>query len=484
MVQKQATPAQDEQQNREPAPRKQKSTGQSIWEALWDWHELIAYLPIAAVMILLFCGASWQMFWANTDAARYQCYALAFWQGSQGTHLLSTSQCHFLQQFGVPINGVAPFHILPFEYPPLTLSVFSLALAAPPHYYQVAFAIVMALVALLIYWLLLHFGARGAALACAFYLLLGAWGTAEGRFDLVPAGLTLLCLIAAERGRWTLAYIALAIGFLLKIYPLLLLPALFMAEQIAHGRFHRPPARLTLQTLPGEIWRTLRGTGQWRWKNLLLCCALILAVSGIFALLNFQGAVVSQLSYFANRPVQVEATGSTLLWLATAFGHPASVVYTFGSVNIASDLDSQVALASEICFVLGYVVTILWQWRGKLDLSQTFVALLLVFIVTNKVFSPQYLIWLIPLLAYQGAFNGPWLLLWSSVSILTSLIYPFIYMLTGDARKAPYVRGFIECVALRNALLVLLTLAFIFNWWQMNRREMPPDIAAVRPEHS
>lgn len=341
----------------------------------------------------------------------------------------------------------------------------------PLPYYQIAFAFEMALIAILIYWLLLRYGPRGAGLAGAFYLVLGAWATAEGRFDLVPAGLTLLCVIAAERGRWTLAYVALALGFLLKIYPLLLLPALFMAEQIAYGRFHKPPTSLTFKMLPGEIWRTLRAAGQWRWKNALLFGTLILVISGLFALLNFQGAVVSQLSYFANRPVQVESTGSILLWLATLFGHPASVVYTFGSINIESDLGNVVALAFEVFFVLGYALTILWQWRGKLDLLQAFIALILVFVVTGKVFSPQYLIWLIPLLAYNGAFTRLWLVLWGSLSILTTAIYPYLYMLTNDARKAPYVPGFIECVTLRDILLVLITLAFLFNWWNLNRRK-------------
>ncbi len=455
-------------------PRVQEPAGRAtlpriLWHALLARESPLAYLPAVLALVLLFCGASWQLFRDNTDAARYQCYTLAFWQGSQGLHLLAASQCHFLTQFGIPLDGVAPFHVLPFEYPPLTLSIFSLALAAPLAYYQVAFAIAMALLALLIYWLLLRFGPRGAALACAFYLVLGAWGTAEGRFDLVPAGLTLLCVLTAQHRRWTLAYVALAAGFLLKLYPLLLLPALFMAEQMAYGRFHRPSAGLALKSLPRELWLMLRGSGQWRWGNLLLFVGLVLAVSGLFALLNFQGAVLSQLSYFAIRPVQVEATGSIVLWLGTLLGQPASVVYSFGSVNLISGLGNAVALSCELCFVLGYALTLLWQWHGKLELVQAFTALLLVFIVTGKVFSPQYLIWLIPLLAYQGAFSRPWLILWGSISLLTSAIYPYIYMLTPDARKAPYVPGFIACVTLRDILLVLLTLAFLFNWRQIRQ---------------
>ncbi len=449
------------------------SLARALRSALLTPRSVLAYLPIVTAVILLFCGASWQIFWAHTDAARYQCYALAFWQGSQGIAQLPASQCSFLYQFGVSQSGFPALHILPFEYPPLTLSLFSPALGAPLPYYQIAFDALMAVAAILIYWLLLRYGPRGAALACAFYLVLGAWGTAEGRFDLAPAGLTLLCLIAAERRRWRLAYVALALAFLLKIYPLLLLPALFIAEQHAHERLHRPSRTLTFKTLPGELWQTLRGIASWRWQNALLFLGLILGISAAFALLNFQGAVVSQLSYFAGRPVQVEATGSTLLWLAALFGHPTSVVYTFGSINVESDLGNLVALACDAFFVLGYALAILWQWRGRLDVVQTSIALILVFVVTGKVFSPQYLIWLIPLLAYNGAFNRIWLVLWGSISVLTTAVYPYLYMLTGDSLKAPSIPGFIECVALRNLLLVLLTLAFLFNWWNLNRRKIP-----------
>jgi hypothetical protein len=333
----------------------------------------------------------------------------------------------------------------------------------------------MALPALLIYWLLLRYGPLGAALIFALYLLIGAWATAEGRFDLFPAALTLLCLIAAERKHWTAAYIALAFGFLLKIYPILLLPALFIAEQQDARLFYIPQKPLTLKFLPGEIWLTLQGIRGWRWKNTFIFFCVILAVTGFFALLDFHGAILSQLSYFTNRPVQVESTISTLLWLGTLFGFPVHTTYAFGSINIVSDLGERVALVFEVLFVLGYIYTILLQWRGKLDIVQAFIALLLVFIVTGKVFSPQYLIWLIPLLAYSGAFDAFWLVIWGAISILTTLIYPYLYTLTTNGVDAPYFPGFIQSVTARNMLLVLLTLAYLLNWFQARRRKALPE---------
>ncbi len=430
----------------------------------------MAYLPIIFVAILMFCGASWQILRSYTDAARYQCYALVFWLGNGATKLLPHTQCLFLGTASSPL----PFHTLPLEYPPLTVAIFSLALFAPILYYQVLFAFWMALTAALIYWLLLRYGPGGSALAFAFYALVGAWATAEGRFDMVPAALTLLCLIAAERKHWTIAYIALVFGVLLKIYPILFLPALFIAEQRDAQLFHIPPPSLTLKTAHVELWRTLREARHWRWKNALIFLALLVGVTGIFALLDFQGAIISQVAYFAQRPVQIESMGSTILWMATKLGFPAHVAYTFGSLNIISPWDNAVSLLFEVAFLLGYAYTLLIQWRGKIDLTQSCIVLLLIFMAGGKVFSPQYLIWIIPLLAYNGAYDMFWLLTWGIISLLTTIIYPYLYT------RAPIlfvqdVPGFVQLVSIRDALFLFITLAYLFNWFGIRpQKPLPP----------
>jgi hypothetical protein len=429
---------------------------------------LVAYLPIIIGAILMYLAASWQIFWTTTDAARYQCYALTFWLGSRGTTLLPPTQCLFLH---LPASPQPLFHLLPAEYPPLTLLIFSLSLPAPLHYYQVLFAVWMALTALLIYWLLMRYGPRGAAFIFVLYCLLGAWATAEGRFDLVPAALTLLCVIAADRKHWTWAYVALAFGVLLKLYPILFLPALFIAEQRDAQRFHTPPSALPPKSVPLELWHSLRGAYQWRWRNALIFFGILLGATGGFALLDFHGAFLSQFSYFAQRPIQVESTGSMFLWLGTFFGFPIQIVFTYGSINILSDIGGIVSLTSEVFFVLGYVYIFWLQWRGKLDLLQTIIALLLVFMATGKVFSPQYLIWIIPLLAYSSPLDRFWLFAWGTISLLTTIIYPYLYIRTPHTLLAPLLPGFSQTVAIRNICFVLLTLAYLFNWFQARRRK-------------
>jgi hypothetical protein len=460
-----------------------------LLDALLARQGSIAYIPIIIVTFGMFCGVSWMIFWSQSDPARYQCYALTFWFGSNAAHLLPLSQCTFLN-----ITGSEPaLHMLPLEYPPFTLLPFSLALLAPLSYYQGVFAMLMALTALLIYWLLLRYGPRGGAAFFALYVLIGAIATSANRFDLLPSALTLLCIMAAERKHWTAAYVTLAFAVLLKLYPLLLLPPLFLAEQRSLGRIPKPetsvgaglirprpgPIRAlfgwilpapqagspapTVASLPQQLWSAARG---WRWKNCLTCLGIIVGITSGFALLNFQGAVVSQFSYFLNRPIQIEATGSVFLWIAARLGVPTQVVSSYGSINIVSSLDSPISCACLLLLALGYLYTLWMQWRGKLDVAQAAIALLLLYIVTGKVFSPQYLIWLMPLLAYTGAFDAFWLLSWGTISLLTSYIFIFYYSsFANDPLLVPYAPGFFAASTIRNALLVLLTLAYLFNWF-------------------
>lgn len=451
-------------------PEKAGGPFASLWNALLARRGMMAYLPITFVTIAMFCGASWQVFLPLTDPARYQCYALLFWLGSRATVLLPASQCAFLSLSG----AVPPFHLLPLEYPPLTLLLFSLALLAPLPYYQLAFALLMSLILVLIYSLLLHYGPRGAALVFACYIFIGAIATAQGRFDLLPAALTLLCIIAAERKQWTWAYVALALGVLIKLYPVLLFPILFIAEQQTEGSLSIRPQSLTLKAVLQHPWTLLREIFRWHWRNSLIFLGVLIGVTGIFALFNFQGAFVDQFRYFAQRPVQIEATGSILLWLATAFGYPLHIVSTYGSLNIMSELDGPVALGFEMLLIVGYVYTLRMQLRGKLDVTQGSIAVLLLFVATGKVFSPQYLIWLMPLLAYAGAFDRFWLLCWGAVSLLTTFIFTYLYSRVADSLLIPYVPGFVPAVSIRNALFVLLTLAYLFNWFQARRRKLLP----------
>jgi len=425
-------------------------------------HVMLA-LRLPLLLTFLFCETAWRVYLAPTDVTRYECYALTFWFGSSATHWLPAAQCAFL---GISSSQPA-FHLLPLEYPPLTLLLFSVPLLVPLPYYSLAFALCIMLIASFIYWLFIQFHSQRAAMRFLLYLILGASTLVQVRFDLLPAACMLMCLIAAERKRWNIAYSALALGVLLKLYPIVALPALFIAEQQANdGNAQWKP------TLPQVL--------RWQWKHLILFSSLLVGVTGCFALLNLQEAIVSPVSYLLRRPTQIESLQSSLLWLAHYAGSSFQVVLSYGSLNTLSPLASPLSWIGTSACVLGCLFVFRLQWQQKVHLGQAMIALLCLLIISGKVFSPQYVIWLIPLVAYVGA-SRLWLYCWGAISFLTVCIFTFYYAPLTNPQTATQIiqslPGFFVVVSIRNLAFLCITLAYLFNSFQASQ---DPSLLAQR----
>jgi hypothetical protein len=432
---------------------------------------LLAYIPLIIAAIALLIAAIVEAFLINVDILYYQCYATVFWFGAKTSQLLQAPQCRFILPF-------SQFHTLPLEYPPLTLAIFSPPLLAPERAYPVMFALGMALTAFFIYWLLLRYGPRGAGVVFAACLLVGCLATAFARFDLVPAALTLLCVVMAERKHWTLAYVALALGVLTKLYPIVLFPLLFLAEQRDQPGFFIPEAPITLKTAPTVFLHTIRNMRGWRWKNGLAFTGMLFGVTAFFWTLNSNGAFGS-FSYLYLRPFEIESIGSVLLWLASLLGAPIGWITSFGSLNTVSPLAGVVSQVFFILLCVGTIHILIQQWKGKMDLVQASLAALLILIAASKVFSPQYLLWLIPLLAYGATGNRRVLLYWGGISVLTSLIYPVYFGMISMTNNPALVPGFLPAILLRNGLFVLLALAYLLNFLKLGERGSLPG--PIRP---
>jgi glycosyl transferase family 87 len=424
------------------------------------WTYLLDACLMVAMGGLLFWGVSTQFSNRYNDATRYQCYAISFWQGQAGLHALGLdanpkSQCAFLdasssstlvqkmQERHFPaflVNLVAsqptaePFHALPPEYPLLTLVPFSLPLLAPTQWYQVVFAICMAILAGIIYLLLKRYRSTSAAIAFAIYLVLGSWATAEGRFDLIPAGLMLGAIILATRARWKWAFAVLALATLFKFYPAILIPPFLIAQQ-------------------------MQKRGKWfawsRWSALgvfIGICAMVTCVSLALNVAN----TLYPFNYFQNRPIQVESFPATLLWLGSFLGKPIQYTFQYQSLDFLSPLSSKVSLLSLLLLGVGLLYTFWLQWRGNIDLPMASLLTLLILLITGKVFSPQYLIWIAPLVAYVGGCNWKWLLSWGSVCILTTVIFPYLYV------DIAYIKTYYPVILVRDVLIVAVVGVLLF----------------------
>jgi hypothetical protein len=363
------------------------------------------------------------------DVGLYHLYAMNFW-------------------FGSP-----PFHLLPAEYPALALAIFSLTLIPPVLDYATVFAIWMGIALVIGLWAIQRIEGRRSAVAAGVYLALGAFGTVLARFDLIPSLVALTALWLVYRRRWDAAAALLAIGFLLKLYPIIWLPLLVI-----------------------EHWRT---EGRFSWRPVVTF--VLIAGSGMLvaAALSPTGWL-SPFEYAIARPPQVESVEASLLWLASGVGVAAHATQSFHSRNIVSVLAEPFSVIAIAVMVIGVGWIYLRHMQGRLSFRRAALASLLLVVLTNKVLSPQYLIWILPLVATVEGLNRRWV----AICVLTSVIYPFLYLLNLLSIGAPnggfYGPLFAGTIAVRNGLLIY-ALVRIVRTHASAIRIVAPQVAGTQP---
>ncbi|MGC3994216.1 MAG: hypothetical protein QM779_08940 [Propionicimonas sp.] len=211
-------------------------------------------------------------------------------------------------------------------------------------------------------------------------------------FDLPPV----LCMVGAlalvigrdprtvSRPRYLGAALLLALGGALKLFPLVLGPAL-----VAWLVIGRPGARQT--PLRRRLRRGAEAAGA--------ALALLVAVNLPVALANPQGWW-APLAYQASRTI-TQDTMSIWYFLATWVPIPQRTLMTLASVATAVGLVAVLAVGGRISRRL-----------GEFPLLGSSVALMAAYVLLNKVFSPQYMLWILPLLVLAG-FRA-----WATVSLV------------------------------------------------------------------
>lgn len=441
------------------------------------WLLLVDLGILIAMSVVLFWGSSTQFSNPYGDMARYQCYAISFWQGeaglqADGLRVNAQSQCAFIDEHASTsaISGIIKrhlpsvlaryiasqsnaqaFHALPPEYPFLTLIPFSLPLLAPFHWYETTFVLLMTLVAILIYIILVKYQSRSAGLAFALYIVLGSWATATDRFDLIPAALTLGAILLAGKARWKWAFALLALATLYKYYPILLAVPFLIAQQ-AHYK--------------NEKWTAWR-----RWSAPAVFVGVGLLITLVSLICN-ANATLFPFVYFTNRPTQIESLPATLLWLGNYLGYPIQYNMAYQSLNIVSSLIHLVSPLIEVLEVAGLLYTFWLYWRGKLHLYEACLLTVLIIVITGKVFSPQYLIWVTPLIALVGQANWKWLLSWGLVAALTTFMFPFHYNGISE------INQFYLVVIARDFLILALTCTLLY-WYSRRKPQTIESMATT-----
>jgi glycosyl transferase family 87 len=324
------------------------------------------------------------------------------------------------QRYGDAIaNGRVPYRDFALEYPPAALPVFAVpSLLRSQHgdlenyrnWFEAEMLVCGGLLLAFMLSVLLRLEAgplrMGAALAFSALapLLLGS--VVLSRFDLWPAALTVGALAAVLAGRDRLGSGVLGLAFAAKLYPAVLLP---LVLAWVWRRAGRREAAICLAAFAAVA----------------LACFLpflVLAPDGLWEALTRQ----------TNRPLQIESLGAGVLLVAHIVGGLGITMRSgHGSQNLVGDLPDALAAIQTVLQLAALVGIWVWFARGPADrerLVRAWAASVCAFVALGKVLSPQFLIWLIPLVPLVRGRRG---VAASSVLaaafVITQLWFPFRY---------------------------------------------------------
>jgi len=294
-------------------------------------------------------------------------------------------------------NGLVPYRDVPVEYPPGALPVFVL-----PTYlgsYAETFGWLMAAcgVGCLVFAAFTGVSLAALAFIAVAPLLIGS--IALSRFDFWPMLFVTGAVASFVHDRHRLGFTALAMAIAAKLFALALVPL-------------------------AVFWTVRRRGIPELTRAAALGIAVIAAVTLPFAILAPDGLWHS-LRGEAARPLQIESTAASFL---TTFGHP-QVVSSHGSLNLSGHgTVAAVTTALELALLVALWVAFA---RGPAD-SDRFLrysaACIAGFVALGKVLSPQFLIWLVPLVPLvRGRRGAAASALLAAALVVTQVYFPARY---------------------------------------------------------
>lgn len=265
------------------------------------------------------------------------------------------------------------------------------------------------------------------------------------RYDIFPAVLTILALYTFFRGNYKIAWAILAIGTFTKLYPIVIVPIFLL-----YHMFHNTKREI----ISGII------------TFILVSAAIVVPV-----MLLSPSGFLNSFTYQTGRGLQLESLYASILLVLKAFGLTSLAVDSAsGAFGVTSSLANILAEISPllICFSLIATYWLFYrEQKGNISTKSKFGALnpldaagivkysflaILVLIITNKVLSPQYLIWLYPMVPLLA--GGKKMITWIifiALGIITYFIYPVFYdALISGAYFA------IGLLFIRNMLMIVL----------------------------
>ncbi|MFK0107681.1 glycosyltransferase 87 family protein [Streptomyces sp. NPDC091217] len=353
-------------------------------------------------------------------------------------------------------HGTFPLDDVTWQYPPAAaLAVLSPGLL-PFLDYPTAFFVLAFLADLAVLVLLLYTGLRpGRTLRGAWVWVLGVpllGPTVYARYDLMVTAVAVAALLAGARHPKVMGALV-GFGAMVKVWPALL--------------------------LVGAVRRRA-------WVSAAVTAG---AVGGLFAV-AMPGAF-SFLTFQRDRGTEVESLGALVFHIARHYGWHGQVLLNYGSIEFLGPDVKAVSTAALLLTVLAFGWLLLWRlsavrFRNHTLADAAFTAVLM-FTVTSRVISPQYMVWLVGLAAVCLCFRAGRMTVPAVLVVLAS----FVTVLEFPAGFAHVVVSDwygVTLLLLRNGLLVAATVTAARALWRSTAAEDPvapfPSQAARTKENS
>jgi hypothetical protein len=293
------------------------------------------------------------------------------------------------------LGGDIPYHDFYMEYPPGALAAFvPPAIFVDGHsHYLWSFKLLMTLGGIAALALMARALSELGADSRRLGLALGAFAAAPlalghiflNRYDVWPALLTVAALTALLARREIVAGGILAVDFAVKLFAAALAP-------VTAIRIARTKGRACLG------------------RAVLVSVGVSMLIFSPFLLVAFGGLGNSYYTQF-KRSLQIESVGASVLLVADQLGLYASRVTTDspGSLDLGGWPSDVIGTSTTLLQVAAILLVAVVYWRGpETDerLVTAFAATVAAFVIFGKVLSPQFLIWLVPLVPLVGGAGG------------------------------------------------------------------------------
>jgi hypothetical protein len=321
------------------------------------------------------------------------------------------------ESYGSAIDsGQVPYRDFALEYPPGALPVFALPALGGAHgetfrrrfEFQMAFLGEVIVICLAVALVTLGAGRRRvlAVLGFAALAVVALGPVVLSRFDLWPAALTAAALAALVSGRLRLGHLALGAAVAAKLYAAVLVPLTLVYVWRRFGRCEALVCGGLLLAVVAAAWAPF----------------LVLAPHGVWHSFWDQ----------ASRPLQIESLGAAVVLAAHhAFGLGLTMDSSHGSQNLAGAGPDTVAVALSLLQLAALLATWILFARGPATRERLLLAsaaALVAFVAFGKVLSPQFLIWLIPVVPLVYGRRGLTASLLLAVAlVVTQLWFPYRY---------------------------------------------------------